>query len=345
MDSYVNLGKTGGFVILATFLLSFQSLIITYSKTSGKYTYNTTSTILLAEILKFCISAFMLYYFKMEINFRIRAETLPYSVPALIYFIQNNLVFIALSYVDPTTYQVLVNLKIFTTGVLFRIFMGKELSSMQWAALVLLMIGCATSQLSTKTEQIFAIPIQGILICVVLSILSAAAGIATEYIMKKTPLKADPLHTQNMHLYFYGIIFNAMGYVLEGNPASGMFDGYNFTAILVIMSYSVTGLIISVIMRYADNMVKIYSVAVSMILTMLISIFLFSYVPTTQLLFGIIIITISILMYFNIINSNVSQTPPTAPSVSTSAPSSSPQSEEKNSGNDEKGSDEEDSKV
>lgn len=45
-------------------------------------------------------------------------ETLPYCLPALIYFIQNNMVFWALYFVDPTTYQILVNLKILTTGVL-----------------------------------------------------------------------------------------------------------------------------------------------------------------------------------------------------------------------------------
>lgn len=55
-------------------------------------------------------------------------------------------------------------------------------------------------------------------------------------------------------------------------------------------------------MKYADNMVKIYAVSVSMILTMIISIFLFDYEPTIQLFFGIIIITISILMYFNVIS-------------------------------------------
>src|SRR4051812_45726515 len=69
------------------------------------------------------------------------------------------------------------------------------------------------------------------------------------------------------------------------------------------MSYCFAGLIVSVIMKYADNMVKIYAVAVSMALTMILSIMLFpEYKPSLQLLYGIIIITISILQYFNLIS-------------------------------------------
>jgi len=158
-------------------------------------------------------------------------------------------------------------------GILFRLTMGKELSSLQWSALVLLTVGCATSQLSADASRTFAISWTGVVICVILSVLSASAGIATEWIMKKSSLKMDPLHRQNIHLYFFGIVFNFIGYTLEKSPTEGFLDGYNFTTALVIMSYSFTGLTVSVIMKYADNMVKIYAVAVSMALTAVISVF------------------------------------------------------------------------
>jgi len=302
------LGKTGFYSLLLTILLSCQSLLITYSKKSGNYTYNTTTTILLAEVVKFCISSGILIYSGQGLGFRLTQETLLYSLPALIYFVQNNLVFWALLYIDATTYQVLVNLKILTTGVLFRFIMGKELSGIQWSALVLLMVGCATSQLSTSCNatSLFAVPVAGIVIVVILSVLSAAAGIITEWIMKKSSLKMDPLHRQNIHLYFFGIIFNTIGYWMERKPESSFFEGYNTITWSVVMAYSFTGLCVSVIMKYADNMVKIYAVSVSMVVTMLLSIVMFEFQPTTQLFFGIVIITISILMYFNVVTSEVS---------------------------------------
>ena len=158
--------------------------------------------------------------------------------------------------------------------------------------------------------------------------------------MKKTNLKTDSLHTQNMHLYFFGIIFNGLEYIRGMDAQKSFFDvrnffenslinnyhfsffkkipksflqisfqGYNFTTVLVVLAYSFSGLLVSVIMRYADNMIKIYAVAVSMLLTMILSIFLFGFSPSIQLLYGIIIITISILLYFGIIK----DTPETLP--------------------------------
>lgn len=54
--------------------------------------------------------------------------------------------FWTLKYVDPATYQILGNLKIVTTGVLFRLLLQRRLSLLQWIALVLLMVGATTSQ-------------------------------------------------------------------------------------------------------------------------------------------------------------------------------------------------------
>jgi len=43
-----------------------------------------------------------------------------YLVPSIIYLIHNNVQFATLTYVDPSTYQIMGNLKIVTTGILFR---------------------------------------------------------------------------------------------------------------------------------------------------------------------------------------------------------------------------------
>ena len=45
-----------------------------------------------------------------------------YPVPSLIYLIHNNVQFGTLIYVDTSTYQIMGNLKIVTTGILFRCF-------------------------------------------------------------------------------------------------------------------------------------------------------------------------------------------------------------------------------
>ncbi len=59
------------------------------------------------------------------------------------YAIQNNLLFIALSYLNAATYQVTYQLKILTTA-LFSVFMiGKTIERHQWFSLVMLALGVA----------------------------------------------------------------------------------------------------------------------------------------------------------------------------------------------------------
>jgi hypothetical protein len=43
-----------------------------------------------------------------------------YVVPSVIYLIHTTVQFATLTYVDPSTYQIMGNLKIVTTGILFR---------------------------------------------------------------------------------------------------------------------------------------------------------------------------------------------------------------------------------
>merc|ERR1719498_1871901 len=54
------------------------------------------------------------------------AEFLSYMIPGLIYFVNNNTVFLILQAVDPTTFQLLSQLKTIFTGLLFRVFLKRH---------------------------------------------------------------------------------------------------------------------------------------------------------------------------------------------------------------------------
>lgn len=120
------------------------------SKTNGEYAYDFATVPLLAELLKALISAALLKHDlrsgkrpKMTMSPRVAAL---YIVPAVIYLVHNNIQFFTLRYLDPATYQVLGNLKIVSTGVLFRFALGRQLTRLQWIALLLLTLGATTSQ-------------------------------------------------------------------------------------------------------------------------------------------------------------------------------------------------------
>ena len=75
------------------------------------------------------------------------AEFFSYMIPSFIYFINNNCIFFILQAVDPTTFQLLSQMKTIFTGLLFRVFLKRRLTVVQYLALVTLACGTACSQL------------------------------------------------------------------------------------------------------------------------------------------------------------------------------------------------------
>lgn len=73
-------------------------------------------------------------------------ETMKLLIPAGLYTLQNNLLFIALSNLDAATYQVTYQLKILTTALFSVLMLGKKLDSFKWVSLFLLMLGVSLVQ-------------------------------------------------------------------------------------------------------------------------------------------------------------------------------------------------------
>lgn len=296
---------------LLTILTSSQGILTTLSQSNGGYKYDYATIPFLAEVFKLIVSAFLLWR-------EIKTSTPPrmttdwktvrlYPIPSIIYLIHNNVQFATLTYVDTSTYQILGNLKIVTTGILFRLFLKRRLSNLQWMAIVLLAVGTTTSQVKgcggASCDSVFSSPIQGYMLGILSACLSALAGVYTEFLMKKNN---DSLYWQNVQLYTFGSIFN-MAHLLFDDFNGGfekgpwwqrLFNGYSIITWMVVLNLGSTGLLVSWLMKYADNIVKVYSTSMAMLLTMVLSIFLFSFKPTLQLFLGIIACIMSLHMYF-----------------------------------------------
>lgn len=296
---------------LLTLLTSSQGILTTLSQTNGRYKYDYATIPFLAEIFKLLVSSFFLWreiqsHSPPRMTTEWKAVRL-FVVPSIIYLVHNNVQFATLMYVDPSTYQIMGNLKIVTTGILFRLFLKRKLSNLQWLAIILLAVGTTTSQVKgcgeASCESLFSAPIQGYVLGILSACLSALAGVYTEYLMKKND---DSLYWQNVQLYTFGAIFNMarllwddfrLGYE-KGPWWQRLLNGYTFVTWMVVLNLGSTGLLVSWLMKFADNIVKVYSTSMAMLLTMVLSVYLFNFQPTVQLFLGIIICMISLHLYF-----------------------------------------------
>ncbi|KAL0426091.1 UNVERIFIED_CONTAM: CMP-sialic acid transporter 1 [Sesamum radiatum] len=287
---------------LLTVLTSSQGILTTLSQSNGGYRYDYATVPFLAEVFKLIVSCVLLWREcqrspppKMTTEWR---SVRLFPIPSVIYLIHNNVQFATLTFVDTSTYQIMGNLKIVTTGILFRLFLKRKLSNLQWMAIVLLAIGTTTSQVKgcgeASCESLFSSPIQGYMLGILSACLSALAGVYTEFLMKKN---SDSLYWQNIQLYtfdwnlmvlvlFYhestwirslveaeldilpyrfGAIFNMAKLVLDdfrsgfekGPWWQRLFNGYTITTWMVVLNLGSTGLLVSWLMKYADNIVKI----------------------------------------------------------------------------------------
>ncbi|XP_059634312.1 CMP-sialic acid transporter 1-like [Cornus florida] len=296
---------------LLTVLTSSQGILTTLSQSNGGYKYDYATVPFLAEVFKLLVSSVLLWReIKRSPPPRMTTEWKTvrlYPIPSIIYLVHNNVQFATLTYVDTSTYQIMGNLKIVTTGILFRLFLRRKLSNLQWMAILLLAVGTTTSQVKgcgeASCESLFSSPIQGYMLGILSACLSALAGVYTEFLMKKNN---DSLYWQNVQLYTFGAIFN-MARLLADDFKGGfengpwwqrIFNGYSITTWLVVFNLGSTGLLVSWLMKYADNIVKVYSTSMAMLMTMILSVFLFNFRPTMQLFLGIIVCMMSLHMYF-----------------------------------------------
>ena len=65
-------------------------------------------------------------------------DTARVAVPALLYTIQNNLIYVALANIEVVAFQVLYQTKLLLTALLSFCFLGSRFSVLQWASLLML---------------------------------------------------------------------------------------------------------------------------------------------------------------------------------------------------------------
>merc|ERR1719408_1138998 len=82
-----------------------------------------------------------------------RMEAFKTAIPAICYLIRNNLQYVAVGYLDASTYAVLYQLKILTTALLSVAIMKKELVCIQWVSLALLTVGVSAVVLSQMSDS------------------------------------------------------------------------------------------------------------------------------------------------------------------------------------------------
>lgn len=293
---------------LLVFALILQNsgltIIMRMSKT-GKYksNYISSTAVLLSEIIKFFISLSIYYrlpnysslstqeaHVPQKSNSLINEKKvplleiftdlsgiIPIAVPSFLYVLQNNLQYIATSSLPVALYQVLVQVKLITTAIFSSVLLSKQPSSIQWTSIVFLTIGVIMVQLSITTgSNGIAKNINLPLGIAAVAFSCLTSGLATVQMEKTLKKQKKSLWLRNIQISVVSIALSILACMKDFSEIQrlGFFAGYNPLVIAVILTHAIGGILVSMVVKYIDSIVKGFATSGSIILSCIISSFI-----------------------------------------------------------------------
>jgi len=229
-------------------------------------------------------------------------ETIKVGVPAFCYTLQNNLLFVALSNLAPAVCQVLYQTKTLSTALFSVLLMQKQIGGLQWFALFLLVVGVVLVQYkddASASSSDGSNPIIGLIAVACCSLLSGFAGVFLEKMLKGARAS---LWVRNIQLCLFSVPLQILAIVQKDYAAvaeRGLLHGFTGMAWGVVLINTCGGLLVAVVIKYADNILKTFATVLAIVCSCFLSMTIsaFNFKPTSIFFVGVAVVFASIFLY------------------------------------------------
>jgi UDP-galactose transporter len=284
--------------------------------------WNSQTGVINQEITKGVVSALALLWggglSNLAEALRPTPEALKTAVPALLFLLQNNLQYIAAGYLSPTMFACLYQLKILSAALLSVLLLKKNISCRQWAALAILVVGAALVVLGHVKPKMGAQSgsesglYRGAAAILAAPGLSGLAGVYFEKLLKGSNVT---LAARNLQLAGYSSVIGFIVFFRSGGSLASFFHGYTAMVWISISNNALGGLIVAVIIKYADNIWKNNAATMGIVVTSFVqAVFLGDSLGPGALL-GVALVITAVLLYSGVC-SHGSPTPAAQPPLS-----------------------------
>lgn len=294
-------------LVLLVLIYGSHAPLIALTKTDGRIPFSPSSCVVLIEFSKLLVSLSILlttgnvHTLSLSVSW---ANVAPYAVPAFLYSFNNNLVVFMQAYMDPSSFQVLSNLKIAATALLYTSCLGKRLRVMQWLGLGFLMGAGACHSYGSldwdmskedKLSSRIHITTWGLLMMLAYCFISGLAAVYTERVLKTQQL---PLSLQNLFLYVFGLGINLASHIYSSSGEHAFLEGYSTVVWLIIAGQAVNGLLMSVVMKHGTGITRLFVISSAMLVNSVLSWGLLGLQLTPFLLLPVLMIGVAVYLYY-----------------------------------------------
>eukprot|EP00472_Partenskyella_glossopodia_P011927 CAMPEP_0197541124 /NCGR_PEP_ID=MMETSP1318-20131121/66986_1 /TAXON_ID=552666 /ORGANISM="Partenskyella glossopodia, Strain RCC365" /LENGTH=332 /DNA_ID=CAMNT_0043100265 /DNA_START=136 /DNA_END=1134 /DNA_ORIENTATION=- len=243
--------------------------------------------------------------------------TLRLSVPAILYFIQNVCIQAANSYLPAAVYQLTYQGKTLVVALMSVILLDRRLELYKWLAIGGLGIGVGLVQVSNSPDawsKLTGEGTEGLLVGLMLTVCAAfcsgCAGVYFEKMVKtaepqssngtQQPPKQKPgsLWIRNIQLAIFSIVIGIGATICSPSfDSAEPFKGFDSVVWALGVDNAFGGLVVAVVIKYADNIMKCFSNATSTLIATILCIPLFDFEPSSLFLVGAVVIICSVLLH------------------------------------------------
>eukprot|EP00760_Papus_ankaliazontas_P033390 PhM_4_TR6317/c2_g1_i1/m.48322/K15272/SLC35A1_2_3; solute carrier family 35 (UDP-sugar transporter), member A1/2/3 len=300
---------------LSLFALIFQNcaavLLIRYTQqvsNPSAIKYEPATLVAITEVLKYLLCACIITYDEGLANgaatiyrHSTSVDSLKLAVPAALYTLQNNLLFTALANLEATLFQVTYQLKVLTTALLMVMLLGRRLSRLKWLSLIILFVGVVFTQLqgqkvSTAKLTVYNL-VTGLTAVVVCSLSSSFASVYFEKILKTVGGQTQSLWIRNIQLANFSFVFSMGTVFWRSGTLVGFFTGYYPLTWMLVFVQVFGGILVAVVMKYADNILKGFATSIAIIVSGVISYVFLDFMPTWYFAFGAGTVIAAVMLY------------------------------------------------
>jgi hypothetical protein len=246
-------------------------------KSSREYAFSTLSAIVMAEGVKAALACFLYSREVGGVKGIFSGVTtrivLAQAGLGLFYMINNQIAFALYKVADPATIFLFKSAGTITVASIQWFALAKVFTPVQWILMTIQGSGMAVMQWN-ECKGVPDYPVSTYVLLVSSAGITGFCSVWNEFLLKKVALN---MHTQNVVLYLWGVLFNLIGFVFSSEDKT-FFQGYNgFFPLSVIAVNSVIGIVITFAYKFANAVYKMMAGDITAVLLVIISIFAFGY--------------------------------------------------------------------